>query len=44
MSTDSMINNVVGAVVTIKVLEAGSKMMNKPLNKKKGKKQKGLLL
>lgn len=45
MTTEDMMNNVVGAVVSIKVLEVGSKMMNRPQRKKKGKKQgRGILL
>lgn len=43
MSTEDIIKTVVGGVVTIKVLEAGTKMMNvKSMKQKKGKK--GLLL
>ena len=42
MVTEQMVDTVVKGLVTIKVLEAGTKMMDRPLNKKKGKK--GLLL
>ena len=44
MGTEKMIENVVGAVVAVKVLETGTKMLDKPLKKKRGKKRKGLLL
>ena len=40
---NSMINNVVGAVVTLKILEVGTDMINKK-PKKKTKEKKGLLL
>jgi hypothetical protein len=44
MVTEQIINTVVGGLVTIKVLETGTKMMDRPRKKKKGNKHGGLLL
>jgi hypothetical protein len=45
MTTEQMVNNVVGGLVAIKMIEVSADMLNKTAKpRKKGQKKKGLLL